>query len=776
MKTSISHPIKRSGILALAILASTLQLWSCDQGVQVAGGSDETHSSVVDIQGRVLTKDSRPYANVIVRLRRLALLDTTDSDGRFRFQRDSLPVAARVASAVDTLDYLRDGQTILSAVVPSWITTLPDVMLVQRDLSGILAGQLGDVARVICVLGFPDSTSQQIDLELVARSRRYSGFAYFRYTGGVDSFTLWVKALDDSGRMIGRSALLRFSSRAGDIALPEFDATNAVPSVRLLVETSSNTVVSSVYPSADTANWRDSVNASRKETIHLHALVTDSFRRAARVEWNFGKGWVQASPSTPIPATACPTCYRDTSSSGVASPQIRILYHFDTTVAVPTEASGTWMPRVRVADKEGNVSEDTLRVRIVRSPPFASVWLTSSGNVLPGANLAVSMDDSDSFGGKIVSRRLFVGRYELEHLISSTYCLQLVLPDSGWWGRVYDKNLPCSESENVVIARFRAVSPGIPVSGADTTLTLPAGSTGTFQVLYEVVDDDSNATVIRSGTVVAHPPAPRIDSIRARPDSMDIHWSVAATIVEQTPETAESWRVRVSWLGSNDTSSLLLGKTTRTARVPRPEGAYAARIRIRQIIRTVDGFEADTTLDSLPAPILDFEGADFDPSRLQGAGFGYPRMSSLRAAKGAFLTGSVARVDWAVGDSFSISAAGAYFRLLPPLTPTKLHLDIANRSSLPIRLILIAPTLANYGGMLERRANLGWDVPAGFQGHLALALDSTDWQVGESASDTLLVKRKDVYASAEGLGLRVMTENDTTVRTGILEVDNIRWE
>lgn len=762
--------------LSLGALALSMLLASCDSQGMVAGGSDETHSSI-DIQGRVLTKDARPYGNVIVRLRGLGLQDTTDSDGLFRFQRDSMPVAARTASAVDTIDYMRDGQTVLSAAVPAWIATMPDVMLVQRDLSGQLSGPIEDISRVVCELGAPDGYHHELDLELNPYTKRYSGFAYFRYTGGSDSFTVWVKTLDDSGRMLGRSRLLRFSSKAGDIAFPEFGANNAVPTVRIRVEDPNSHKVQSQWFSADTMDWRDSIGASGKQKLHLHALVVDSFRRAARVEWNLGNGWVKSSASTPIPTTGCPVCYRDTAAPGTSSEPIRILYHFDTTISVPAGAEGSWRPMVRVVDAEGNTTSDTLKVAVVAAPPFASVWLTSPSEVLPGAKLSVSLDDSDSFGGKVVSRKLYLGRYSETITSSVVSCIRILFPDTGWSNRVIPWTGVCDDVEEEVVTRyFHPLDTGRIVSGADTSLTLPKAETGIFQALYEVMDDDGNKTVIRSGTVVVRPVAPRVDSIVAGSDSVDVHWTTGAEILT-TSTSPRGWKLQGSWKGSFDTFAIQLDWETRKARIPRPDGAYALDLRIRQLDGIIVGFPRDTTLATLPKPVLSFTGAALDPRALRGAAFVIePASARLFGTTGAFLTGDVARLDWAVGDSFAMSAAGANFRLVPTETPTILHLDVANHSSLPVRIFLHAPSNGEYSKLVERRVDLGWNVPAGFKGRLDLALDSATWSLATTRSDSGAVDRKDFPAELGGVGFRVVRPQEPVLRSGILEIDNIAWE
>lgn len=218
-------------LLVLAgCLASTFV--SCDENPQAGGTSDDTHSDI-RISGRVFDQGSKPLGSVIVRLRGTGLSDTTDGDGRFLVAGVVPDLATRASLSKDTLDYRRDGELVHSAVVASWIETLPDLFLVQRDISGsILTGAI-PVASVRTILWNARGDSLLLDAEWNALSGRYSGFSWSRYTGGLDSFQVRAFALDSLGRTIGASVKLAFTSRAGDVQIPSFVADNLVPVVSL---------------------------------------------------------------------------------------------------------------------------------------------------------------------------------------------------------------------------------------------------------------------------------------------------------------------------------------------------------------------------------------------------------------------------------------------------------------------------------------------------------------------------------------------------------------
>jgi len=764
-------------LLPVAFCLSVL-FASCDREDRVAGGSDDTHSTVVDIQGRVLTKDARPYGNVIVRLRGLGLLDTTDGEGLFRFRRDSLPLAARAADAVDTIDYQRDGQTILSVPVPTWVSVLPDVMLVQRDLSGSLGGGLEDVARVVCILNLPDGSAQEVELELGEVTRRYSGFAYFRYTGGVDSFAAVVEARDDSGRLLGRSPQVRFTSRAGDIAFPGFDATNAVPSVRLRAETPENPMgwpVSIgengvVFPvrivgQPDTLSWRDAVVASRRETVRLHALVTDSLLRMARVEWNFGTGWVRASAPTPLSAEGCPACdwIVPTKPEGPMP-----FTHWDTLVAVPNDARGTWSVRVRVTDVQGRTTEDTLAIEVVASPPTLLLWSNGLDRLVPGAAMSLALHDSDRYGGHVVSRRLFLGR----NLGAGNSGADVLTPSLPSWGSEKDR----AESLRQAVAgtaAFRARATSVAVSGADTTLRLPSDSLGAFMLLYEAVDDDGDTSVAMLPFRI-RAPAPRIDSLVAGPDSVVVKWSYD---LWPAPARGGTWIVTGGWQGVADTFRLEVpGDASRLA-LPRPLGARDLRLSLRRAFLS-EGLPADTLLASLPYPALTFTGAVADSLRLLGAGFGIGERGygRLTAGAGVGLAGEVARLEWSMGDGANTSGAGAWFPLAIEPGARRFHVEVANRSTVEVVVPVMASSNAEYQDRVLRGCPLRWVIPAGFVGSLDLDLADLRWPSWAQDADTTGIDRSQVLASIDAIQFQVVQFQDSTVRSGVLELDNLGWK
>ncbi len=214
--------------LVLLALCATWILSGCDKSTTASGTSDDTHSSI-NITGRVFTDQSKPLGAVIVHLRHANLSDTTDGDGKFAIQGERSTLSARAMATVDTLDYLRNGNTIQSVAVISWVYSMPDLFLVQRDIFGKINPSQIRIAKITGTLWNAQGDSFALSLEWNSLTDRYSGFAWFRCTGGVDSFQVQVNTFDSLGRKIGSSPKMPFTSLAGNIQMPDFNADNTLP-------------------------------------------------------------------------------------------------------------------------------------------------------------------------------------------------------------------------------------------------------------------------------------------------------------------------------------------------------------------------------------------------------------------------------------------------------------------------------------------------------------------------------------------------------------------
>lgn len=329
-------------------LASTFV--SCDENPQAGGTSDDTHSDI-RVSGRVFDERSKPLGAVIVRLRDAGLSDTTDGDGRYSIEGNL--VAARSFSGLDTADFLRDGAVVHSEGIDSWVVSLPDLFLVQRDISGsILPGALG-IASVRVALWNSRGDSIPVEVEWSPASGRYSGFSWFRYTGGLDTFQVQASARDSLGRSIGISQKLTFTSRAGDIQIPTFAADNLVPRVSL------------------TAPER----FVRGDTARVRGIVEDASGQALRYEWKIGSGgWTVGGT--------------------------------DTLLRVPASESGrTLAVGFRAMRDDGISDEETLVRPVEGNGPRVSVAVESD-SVRTFHRFRVDLRDTVGSGTRIVRRRI----------------------------------------------------------------------------------------------------------------------------------------------------------------------------------------------------------------------------------------------------------------------------------------------------------------------------------------------------------------------------------
>jgi hypothetical protein len=757
----------------LGAIATFALFTGCDMSsTATAGGTDDTHTGIVNIQGRVLTRDARPFGNVVVRLRKKNLTDTTDSEGRFQFLSDSAIQASISASAVDSVDYLRDGQVVVSVPVPSWTATLPDIMLVQRDLSGSVIGDVSRVAGASCELRLPNGTVQRIDLEWNTAQRTFGGFAYFRYQGGVDSFAAIAEVRDGADRILGRSDSVRFTSRAGDIVFPVFTASNALPEIHLRT---------SKYCSEAWGPFRsncpqDSVQAGVRQSVRIFAEVYSNQDRFQALEWNLdGKHWIRSSQNPSM-------------EFGPADGWLSQGPVYDTTVAVPgnLDVGSIWPIRARALDTDGTWSEDTLYLRVVRILPFANAYLkgdhlrNETKVIIPaGSQTDLILGDSGVGGAGIVSRKVYLHRAQPGD--TSASCLEPPTFDFHL-GQTIDVPAPSS------CPSFFRFAPnllaggndmGRPVSGKDTILTLPS-LPGLYRLWYEVVDSDGDTTLVRSTLADLRPAAPRIDSIVVSADSIRIDWSASRPTVEtQADFLATRWILTARWIASDriDSARTELPDTSRSVVLHPPSDMISMRFTLTRTSGEIDGFLADTAITSPPPLRLTFSGSILDRDRLHGSihSRGGAR-AMLSGSVGTNLRGEVARFSWFLEDSTDNDAVAATFSLPAHRGALGLELDLDAPVAKACRIALLS-SQDKYGtNALDQKSSLGWDVPAGFAGHLVLSLDSTRWQNSTSSFDSTGLDRDAALADIQGIAILVEARQGSPLSAGEMEIDNLVWK
>jgi hypothetical protein len=222
-------------IRALCILGAVL-LVACMSDM-LAGGSTSTQTGAkINLSGRVVDKNDAGVAGVVVEIKRAGLKDTTDALGRYVLEGSVTVSGINGGSAsmepLDTLLVKQNGQKLLSLPIFKWVDVLPDIKIIQRDVSGKLLSAPASTGRVEAVIsgeGIPVGQPVVVPLYHFKLSGSYTGFAYFQATVAVAEYVVYVRVLDTAGRFIGRSPDVPFSTMAGNIPIPDFDAGNALP-------------------------------------------------------------------------------------------------------------------------------------------------------------------------------------------------------------------------------------------------------------------------------------------------------------------------------------------------------------------------------------------------------------------------------------------------------------------------------------------------------------------------------------------------------------------
>jgi hypothetical protein len=302
-------------IAAAVLLALSAVLMSCNVDSQESG-----KGGGIMLSGRVLTTSNAPVAGVIVALSHNGVKDTTDAEGVYELRKSSAP------STKDTVVYTKNGQLLARTSVVSWVDTLPDVEVVQRDISGLLTGG-GTIARVEGVVtgdGIDSSAPVTSDFYYNPLTGNYSGFVYFPPASSVQNYQVEVNVYGPGDLLTGRSQLVPFTSQAGNVTVPLFQVGNAVPVA---------------YAGAD-------IGAAPSTAINLHGTAVDSFGTISTWEWSIGG------------ASFVVTSSGDTSFSR----------------ATP----GAYPCILRVTDNDGNQSLDTVVVAVLAQ---GITWTSrSSGN------------------------------------------------------------------------------------------------------------------------------------------------------------------------------------------------------------------------------------------------------------------------------------------------------------------------------------------------------------------------------------------------------------
>jgi hypothetical protein len=320
----LSSKAWRLTALAGALAFAALGLSACFQ-TEPGGGTES--SDGIRLTGRVVGTDLNPVAGVVVRLTSSGLTDTTDALGRYVLTGDAGKTDGE-AFVLDTLRYFKNGQSLARVSVLQWVDTLPDVQLIQRDISGLLNATGHEVARVEAVLtgdGIDSANPVIAEFYHNTISGNYSGFLYFAPTAYTAHYAVSIKVYGPGNKMIGQSVAVPFNSFAGNITVPEFSAGNSKPSA---------------FAGTDTA-------VALSALVQLRGPAVDSFGGAiTKWEWS-----IDGAP------------FVETSSG-------------DTSFSRPSH--GAYPCILRITDNDGNQAVDTVFTAFTE---VGTAWTTRTSGV-----------------------------------------------------------------------------------------------------------------------------------------------------------------------------------------------------------------------------------------------------------------------------------------------------------------------------------------------------------------------------------------------------------
>lgn len=248
------------------LAAVGLALAACTQTEPESGIRGDEN---IRLTGRVVGNNNMPVAGVTVSLARTGLADTTDALGRYAITRKK---AADETDefVLDTLRYSLGGQALARVNVLQWIDTLPDIQVIQRDVSGLLDTEGLTATRIEGVLrgdGIDSANPVTSEFYYNALTGNYSGFLFFPPGVSVAHYSVQINVYGPGNVLIGQSAAVPFNSFAGNITIPAFTAGNSVP----LVHAGRDTAVA---PGA---------------TVSLRGTASDAFGGSiVKWEWSIG--------------------------------------------------------------------------------------------------------------------------------------------------------------------------------------------------------------------------------------------------------------------------------------------------------------------------------------------------------------------------------------------------------------------------------------------------------------------------------------------------------
>jgi hypothetical protein len=445
------------------LAAGALALTGCFQSEPRGKDGDS-----LSLTGRVVSSNDGPVAGVVVRLAVDGGADTTDATGRYHLTGKKGGKAGGVV--LDTLYYSKGGLALARVSVTSWTDSLPDVEVVQRDISGLLDSGSGAVGRVEAILtgdGIDSASPVVAQVYYNTLTGNYSGFMYFPPAATVRNYSVRVNVYGPDSLLAGRSVPVPFNSFAGNITVPAFKSGNAKPAANA---------------------GTDSVVASGA-TVMLHGAAVDSFGGTiTKWEWSIGGGsFVQTSSSdtsfTRGSMGAYPCILRVTDNDGNKA--------LDTVVATVLSHGTTWTTR-----SSGTTSSLT-----------SVVWTGTQFVAVGSGATAVTSPDGITWTARVIDN---TSPPSLSDVAWNGRKLMAVTTSSGLQENVYTSTDGITWTPGRLTPPVISGSP-LRVSAVDTAFIV-AGVSGTTRLFLKSTNDGSTWTV---------------DSIPREPAYVSSIWSFA---------------------------------------------------------------------------------------------------------------------------------------------------------------------------------------------------------------------------------------------------------
>lgn len=303
------------------LVAGLVFLGACQMQDRVAGGSSDETRTTVSVHGRVLDEQARGIEAVTIRMSQQGVEVVTDSNGAY-----AIPSSALDSARPDTLLFFHDGQQVSSMPVQAAWTQIPDLILFQREIAGVLGCVDTMPASATAFFLWSGREVDSVPLVLDTVQDRFSTFVWIGVTDTAEPFGVYVDFRDADGKPVSRSPVQRFQRLPDEIVVGEFGCYNSIPTLAL-------TAPDSAY---------------RGEMVLVRSGATSTIGLPLSLEWSldYGQEWIAGPLDTLVMVT-------------------------------PRHTGKAWRILARAIDSRGQSTTDTVEVGLKYRPPEVSLEVDS---------------------------------------------------------------------------------------------------------------------------------------------------------------------------------------------------------------------------------------------------------------------------------------------------------------------------------------------------------------------------------------------------------------